>query len=394
MLADVGAETDELTGHGVFGLPLVSIVITAFNYGRYLEAALASVLGQSYEEVECIVVDDGSTDETPLILARMTAAHRRIRSIRNPAPTGQGAATRVGFEACQGQFVVLMDADDVLTPDFVRDHVYVNLSSRIPVGCTSSDIYQVVGGRLALAAGEALNRRLLRSPAGSPAAMRPLAAAPDGPWPHRGPGEEVLRGLCHVPPGETRWCWSPTTGNMFRRDALALLIGFDEFDRMRGSADVFVCAGVSVLCGSLLIDKPLSWYRIHGTNMGSFQAQLTNVRSVRESAEQSRLAKAMLIQHFTRNAVTIRARLWGPEPLLDALRALAADPEGPGDAYLSECLERYRQAMIDAVGEPRLNSLRPPPVEPQEAAAAAPPEAVPAPPPSRGWWRGSNRTGR
>lgn len=48
-----------------FSLPLVSVIITNFNYGRYLRDAIDSVRAQSYPNVECIIVDDASTDESP-----------------------------------------------------------------------------------------------------------------------------------------------------------------------------------------------------------------------------------------------------------------------------------------------------------------------------------------
>jgi glycosyltransferase involved in cell wall biosynthesis len=373
---------------GEFRLPVVSVIITAHDYGRFLKAAIASVLGQSYRDIELVIVDDASSDNTPDIVREAVAANPSIAAITNPRPLGQGGASRLGFNASRGDYVVFMDADDVLEPDFVRDHVFVNLSSRVTVGCTSSDIYQAVDGRLVTASGEALNVALRETPAAPAAAFRPLAASPGGPWLHDGPDATLLQGVRYVPPGQTQWCWSPMTANMFRRDALTLLVDCDEFAALRMSTDVYLCTGASVLCGSLLIDKPLSWYRIHGKNVGTYQAQLTNVRAVRVESEWSGRAKELLFEHLTRNARAIAARLWSPQPLLDALRVLELDLERCGSAsHVAECLERNREAVIAAVGEAGFAHWRPRPTEPEPAGddeiAPAPDIAEPSVPPAR-----------
>jgi glycosyltransferase involved in cell wall biosynthesis len=382
-----GAATGPGGASNDFRLPLVSVIVTAHDYGRFLGAAIASVLGQSYRDIEMIIVDDGSSDETPDIVREAVAGSPSISAITNPRPLGQGGASRIGFNASRGDYVVFMDADDVLLPDFVRDHVFVNLSSRVSVGCTSSDIYQVVDGRLVVASGEALNVALRDTPCAPAAAFRPLAAAPAGPWLHDGPDATLLQGIRYVPPGQTQWRWSPMTANMFRRDALTLLVDCDEFAALGKSTDVYLCTGASLLCGSLLIDKPLSWYRIHGKNMGTHQAQLTNVRAVRAEAEWSWRAKELLFEHLTRNARDISARLWTPQPLLDALRALDLDLAQCGSApHVAQCLERNRDSVIAAVGEAGFTHWRPSPTEPEmemepdEEIAPAPDIAEPSPP--------------
>jgi hypothetical protein len=362
-----GARSDTDAVAAEIGLPLVSVIITAHNYGRFLPATIASVLSQSYRDIECVVVDDGSTDDTAQVLEAEQSASPSLVVVRNRTPAGQGGASRAGFEASRGQYVVFMDGDDLLTPHFVRDHVYVNLSSRIPVGCTASDIYQIVDHRIVLATGEALNKALLEPSIEGPDAFRPLARAPEGPWPYDGPTPDILAATRYVPPGQTRWRWSPMTANMFRRDALTLITGSKEFEEMRLSTDAFLCTGVSVICGSLLIDRPLSYYRIHGGNQGTYQAQLTNVRTVREDKELSTQAKALLFQYLTREAPAVCGRLWDATPLLAALDALSADLEACGLAQIvAQCLEANRNEMIAGVGEARFSewtAARAPPVK-------------------------------
>ena len=93
---------------------LVSVVIACYNHGRFLPAAVDSVLAQEYGEIELIVVDDGSTDETPGVAAR----YRVIRYVRQENQ-GAAAAKRAGLEASTGEFLVFLDADDTLLPGAV-----------------------------------------------------------------------------------------------------------------------------------------------------------------------------------------------------------------------------------------------------------------------------------
>jgi glycosyltransferase involved in cell wall biosynthesis len=96
-------------------LPLVSIIIRNFNYGCFLRDALDSALAQNYPEVEVIVVDDGSTDNSREILFEYQ--HRcRIVLQQNG---GEGAAVNAGFRHARGSIILYLDADDVLFPETV-----------------------------------------------------------------------------------------------------------------------------------------------------------------------------------------------------------------------------------------------------------------------------------
>ncbi|HVS85370.1 MAG TPA: glycosyltransferase [Gaiellaceae bacterium] len=97
--------------------PLISVVVPAFNAARFLGATLDSVVAQTEERWECVVVDDGSTDATVAVAEDRQARDPRIRVVR-AAHHGPSHARNEGFRriAAGSQFVTFMDADDVWLP--------------------------------------------------------------------------------------------------------------------------------------------------------------------------------------------------------------------------------------------------------------------------------------
>lgn len=96
--------------------PKVSIIIPTYNTGRYVLDAIDSVLQQTYDNIELIVVDDGSTDETPQLLAQHTGHFTRYRQTN----AGQSAAMNFGWQQSSGQLLGYLSADDRLHPEAVE----------------------------------------------------------------------------------------------------------------------------------------------------------------------------------------------------------------------------------------------------------------------------------
>jgi glycosyltransferase involved in cell wall biosynthesis len=92
--------------------PVVSVVIPAFNAARYLGEALDSVFGQTLTDLELVVVDDGSTDETPQVVQGYGS---RVRYVRQPN-AGVASARNRGVAESSGRYVAFLDADDVWLP--------------------------------------------------------------------------------------------------------------------------------------------------------------------------------------------------------------------------------------------------------------------------------------
>ena len=92
--------------------PLVSVVIPAHNHARYLEAAVCSVLAQEYPHVELIVLDDGSTDDTREVLARLPGRFYW----ETHSNMGQAQTLNKGWQMARGEILAYLSADDALAP--------------------------------------------------------------------------------------------------------------------------------------------------------------------------------------------------------------------------------------------------------------------------------------
>lgn len=100
----------------------ISVIIPVYNIQQHLRECLDSVLGQSYPHLQVICVDDGSTDESPAILAQYAQKDPRVQVIRQQN-AGPGAARNTGLEAATGEYVIFLDSDDWFEPDFLEKMV-------------------------------------------------------------------------------------------------------------------------------------------------------------------------------------------------------------------------------------------------------------------------------
>jgi hypothetical protein len=105
------------TGHTSAEGPLVSVVVPAYQAAATLGATLASILDQDHTHLEVLVVDDGSTDGTADLAAAAAAADPRVRVLGDGVNRGRSAARNAGLDAAQGDWVAMVDADDLLARD-------------------------------------------------------------------------------------------------------------------------------------------------------------------------------------------------------------------------------------------------------------------------------------
>ncbi len=100
-------------------MPKVSVVIPSYNLGRYLPETLSSVAAQTFTDWECLVVDNASTDGSMEVVTDFCARDSRFVPVVFPENRGVAAARNRGLELAEGEYVLLLDADDLITPGYM-----------------------------------------------------------------------------------------------------------------------------------------------------------------------------------------------------------------------------------------------------------------------------------
>ena len=101
---------------------LVSVIIPAFNAAANIRQTLNSVLAQTYQEIEVIVVDDGSSDATSAIVEEFVARDPRFQLVRQ-SNAGVGAARNTAIRKARGKYIAPLDADDFWFPEKLEKQV-------------------------------------------------------------------------------------------------------------------------------------------------------------------------------------------------------------------------------------------------------------------------------
>src|SRR3712207_907527 len=104
-----------MTGEPTSSKPLVSVIVPTYNYGRFIGQMIDSLAAQTYARWECVIVDDGSTDDTGEVVVRRAAADGRLRYVRQENG-GQPAALNTGLRNFTGDYLQILDADDMIEP--------------------------------------------------------------------------------------------------------------------------------------------------------------------------------------------------------------------------------------------------------------------------------------
>lgn len=107
--------------------PDISVVMPVYNGARYLESALRSIMVQTHENIEIIVIDDASTDDTGILLERLAEEDPRLRVLSLSKNSGSAGATNAALGQVRAPYVARMDADDIAHPDrLARQKAYLD----------------------------------------------------------------------------------------------------------------------------------------------------------------------------------------------------------------------------------------------------------------------------
>lgn len=133
-----------LAYHKASDAPLVSIILPTFNRAGRLAGAIESCLAQTYPSIEVVVVDDGSTDKTPAVLAELSAQDPRVRALHQPNAR-LPRALNAGFRASLGEYLTWTSDDNTYAPDAIA-LMAAALDANPDVGLVYCDYLEVADG--------------------------------------------------------------------------------------------------------------------------------------------------------------------------------------------------------------------------------------------------------
>jgi hypothetical protein len=253
------APQDGSTGSGMVTLlaglrpPRVAVVVGCYNQEAYVEAAIRSVAAQSYQDFECVVLDDRSADASADRIRDVleSLGDPRFRAILPRENGGQMVTMLEGLDATSSPFVAFLDADDLWHPEFLERHVLAHMSSRGIAAISCSNLALVDAEGTQLSGGKP---NFFIDP-GHPVRQHILA-------------EEVLdteTRVFYAPGLIPGWIWGGTSAMMFRRTVLEVLRPARP-ERQRICADRYLAKGSHMLGGTVRIERSLGCYRLHGKN--------------------------------------------------------------------------------------------------------------------------------
>jgi glycosyltransferase involved in cell wall biosynthesis len=123
---------------------VISVITATYNRAETLARALDSLLSQTYPDWECILIDDGSTDETRRVIARYTDS--RIRVFHHPVNRGFNAARNTGLDNIGGEWFTFVDSDDELAPEALE--VVLEIGESNDAGCVITNALNLETGEL------------------------------------------------------------------------------------------------------------------------------------------------------------------------------------------------------------------------------------------------------
>lgn len=139
------------------GVPPVTVIIASYNHARYIEKSITSVINQTYKDIELLVIDDGSSDESPEILTRLQQQYGF--DLKLQANKGLARTLNDAIERAQGELIVPFGSDDIMVPHRIATQVEY-MKDKPEVGICSANIETIDQDGRVMGAREQRNRNL------------------------------------------------------------------------------------------------------------------------------------------------------------------------------------------------------------------------------------------
>lgn len=255
--------------------PLVTVVIVSFNYAEYVERCLRSVEEQDYPNIQCIVVDCASTDNTLAVIEQAQARKPFFQILRLDSNRGHLLNALSALNEVKGVFVTFLDSDDFIFPEFVSTHVRAHLNDLNSAAVSVTDQIQVDAAGQVLAGTCHWHQKWRAFEAGTAwaeltrsgnSAIDSLLAVD---------GARNFR-LHYIPAWWSswlmeRWIWSATSALMFRRSVVEYLAPLSDqsADLKDFAFDSYFARIAHSVGGTLVVEGVQGAYRRHGRNVYS-----------------------------------------------------------------------------------------------------------------------------
>lgn len=249
-------------------LPLVSFVVTSYNYEKYILKTLESIASQTYENYEIIVVDDYSSDSSVDIVKRFieTNQDKRVTLVCHEENKGQLAAMQTGLKHCRGEFVSFIDSDDMVLPDYAKVHIKVHMVSS--VAFTSSEIVEINENDEIITTYSPSSPHRVKN-----FELKNFEDLLKVDVEH--PDFKLLKSKRYLFGG---WFWSPNSSAMFRKSAVEVILKYKNPQKWKICPDKFVFNLTNLIGGSAFVYAPVTAYRRHSGNAGFSGAVCGNKR--------------------------------------------------------------------------------------------------------------------
>jgi glycosyltransferase involved in cell wall biosynthesis len=285
-------------------MPAVSVIMPVFNVERYVEAALESVLAQTWRDFEVLVIDDGSTDASVRLVERYTR-DPRVR-VLHKSNGGISSARNAALRAASGDLMALLDGDDAWDPEFLEAQISI-LHAHPEVDVVTANARNLGGDR---------------------------DGQPARPWPDARPHPDLL-GMIADEQAVFIMC-------VFRRRVCEQIGEFDESLRTNEDYDYWLRAAMAGL-RFYRNPRPLGWYRRRNDSLSSsavnmLQGILRVYEKLRPALVDRPLERAALDSQVARfENETLRARAKG---------AIAAGDMRAAEQLLAALSRRRRSASV------------------------------------------------
>ena len=240
--------------------PKISLIITYYNLGKYIQDCVSSILNQSYSNFEIIIVNDNSDDKNTKILETIT--QKKIKIINLKENSGQLLAFLEGVKIAKGEFICMIDADDILLPNYLKTLLFAHLNNNYAlISCSNGEIndkneitsyktiqsnnidYQEIENAFKLS--NTFEIKQVKEPFGL-------------------------------------WSWNPSTSGMFRKSALDILNYFPDKKYWKTGADKVVFSLLHLIGGSANITSVNYLYRHHDENNSQTTLTMGNKKYLNE----------------------------------------------------------------------------------------------------------------